>query len=69
LTYWRDILAAEPWMSIAGGIEVAVVLDAPEASTAGGLAVEHMWTVPQESLMYGMVERRQGLKAAHSADP
>lgn len=54
-------------MPVAGEIGVAVVLDVPEASTAGGLAAEHTRIAPQESLMHGMVERGQGGNAAHSA--
>jgi len=70
LTRWRDILAPAPWVPIAGGIGVVVVLDVPEALTAGGLAVEHTRIAPQERLMHGMVERGQGRKkTAHSADP
>ena len=69
LTRWRDILAPAPWVPIAGGIGVVVVLDVPEALTAGGLAAEHTRIAPQESLMHGMVERGQGRKTAQSADP
>ena len=68
MTGWRDILAAASWMPTAGGIGVVVVLDVPEASTAGGSADEYTRTAPQESLIRVMVERSQGRKAAHSAD-
>ena len=66
---WRDILAPVPLTPIAGEIGVVVVLDVLKASTAGGLAVEHTRIAPQERLIAGMVERRQGWKTAHSADP
>src|SRR5215469_9309407 len=65
LTRWRDIIALVPWMPIAGEIGVVVVLDVPEASTAGGLADEHEWIAPQGRLMPGMVGRSLGGKTAH----